>query len=73
MQNEKLIKKINMPASIPIRANGINVEVENNQVTIPRDKVLVKNLIKYLDEDFFITPLTGRKCVTNSKREVGGN
>lgn len=43
---------------------------ENNQIKIPRDKGYVKRLIKFLDEDYFITPLTNRRCITNSKREI---
>lgn len=49
---------------------GINFDYDNGQVSVPRDKNYVKRLIKFLDEDYFITPLTNRRCVTNSKREM---
>ena len=45
--------------------------IENDQIVIPEDDtVYLKTLLKFLDEDYFITPLTGRRCVTNSKREI---
>ncbi|MGB1448268.1 MAG: Kiwa anti-phage protein KwaB-like domain-containing protein [Flavobacteriaceae bacterium] len=49
---------------------GIEFNYNNGQVSVPRDKNYVKRLIKFLDEDYFITPLTNRRCVTNSKREM---
>lgn len=49
---------------------GIDFDYDNGQVSVPRDKNYVKRLIKFLDEDYFITPLTNRRCVTNSKREM---
>lgn len=49
---------------------GINFDYDNGQVSVTRDKNYVKRLIKFLDEDYFITPLTNRRCVTNSKREM---
>lgn len=49
---------------------GIEFNFNNGQVSVPRDRNYVKRLIKFLDEDYFITPLTNRRCVTNSKREM---
>lgn len=49
---------------------GLDLQFEDNNLNIPRDKNYVKRLIKFLDEDYFITPLTQRRCVTNSKREM---
>jgi len=49
---------------------GLEFTFNNGQISVPRDKDYVKKLIKFLDEDYFITPLTNRVCVTNSKREM---
>jgi len=49
---------------------GIEFEINNNKIQIPKNKVLVRDLIRFLDEDYFITPFTKRKCITNSKRIV---
>lgn len=49
---------------------NIEFEIENNQIKVPSDKQYIKRLIKFLDEDYFKTPLTNRVCVASSKREV---
>jgi hypothetical protein len=57
---------------IQIKANELGIELtfHNGQVYIPKDKHYLNQFIKFLDEDYFITPITNRKCVTNSKREI---
>ncbi len=57
---------------IQIKANELGIELtfQNGQVYIPKDKHYLNQFIKFLDEDYFITPITNRKCVTNSKREI---
>lgn len=65
---------VNVPVndiSNQARQFGIEVQIENDRMSIPNDKDFVNRLIKFLDEDYFVTPLTHRKCVTNSKREIG--
>jgi hypothetical protein len=49
---------------------GIEFQFNNGQLDIPNDRTYIKRVIKFLDEDYFITPLTNRRCVTNSKREM---
>ncbi|MGB8297715.1 MAG: Kiwa anti-phage protein KwaB-like domain-containing protein [Polyangia bacterium] len=46
----------------------IEINVKKRHIVMPNDKTIVKEIIKFLDEDYFVTPLTKRKCVTNSKR-----
>ncbi|WP_405568930.1 Kiwa anti-phage protein KwaB-like domain-containing protein [Winogradskyella sp. Asnod2-B02-A] len=49
---------------------GISFDIDNGQLVLPRNKSLMRDLIRFLDEDYFVTPLTDRRCITNSKREV---
>lgn len=71
IQQRGVLENLTLP-DIQNQANqfGIDFQYANGQVTVPRDKQYVKRLIKFLDEDYFITPLTNRRCVTNSKREM---
>jgi hypothetical protein len=46
----------------------ITIDIDKKHIVFPKNKKTVKDIIKFLDEDYFITPLTKRKCVTNSKR-----
>ena len=46
----------------------VEIEIRNNKIVIPDDKKKLKKLVKFLDEDYFTTPLTSRKCITNSKQ-----
>ena len=34
---------------------------------MPSDKSELRNLLRFLDEDYFETSITGTKCMTNSK------
>ncbi len=47
---------------------GVDLDIKNNKLLLPSDKKKLKNLIRFLDENYFTAPLTGRKCLTNSKR-----
>jgi hypothetical protein len=40
---------------------------EAGKLVIPKDKKELKELIRFLDEDYVTAPLTKRKCLTNSK------
>lgn len=57
----KDVKKIAKTLDIPLDIN------DKNQICIPKDKKKLKEIIRFLDEDYFIAPLTQRKCMTNSK------
>ena len=46
--------------SITINAEG--------KLMVPEDKKQLKELIRFLDEDYVLAPLTKRKCLTNSKQ-----
>ncbi len=45
----------------------INLEIEDEKLVIPKEKRVLKELIRFLDEDYVTTPITKRKCLTNSK------
>jgi hypothetical protein len=47
---------------ITINTNG------DGKLIIPEDKKQLKELIRFLDEDYVTAPLTKRKCLTNSKK-----
>jgi hypothetical protein len=47
---------------------GLEIEIKNGKkIVLPTDKKELKNLLRFLDEDYFTTVLTKRKCLTNSK------
>jgi len=47
----------------------INIRVsEDGKLVVPQDKKQLKELIRFLDEEYFTAPLTKRKCLTNSKQ-----
>lgn len=46
----------------------INISTNNGRLVIPKDKKRLKELIRFLDEDYVTAPLTKRRCLTNSKQ-----
>ena len=47
----------------------INITVNAmGKLVVPQDKKQLKELIRFLDEDYVTAPLTKRKCLTNSKQ-----
>lgn len=46
------------------------VEVRQNKILLPNDKKKLKELLRFLDENYYISSLTGGKFVANSKRAV---
>lgn len=45
----------------------INIKTNNGKLVIPKDKKELKELIRFLDEDYVTAPLTKRRCLANSK------
>lgn len=55
-------------AELP-QEHHINIVVNNDgKLVIPGDRKQLKELIRFLDEDYVTAPLTKRKCLTNSKQ-----
>jgi hypothetical protein len=47
----------------------INILISpDGKLVVPKDKKQLKELIRFLDEDYVTAPLTKRKCLTNSKQ-----
>lgn len=46
----------------------INISINNGKLVIPTEKKQIKELLRFLDEDYVTAPLTKRKCLTNSKK-----
>jgi Domain of unknown function (DUF4868) len=47
----------------------VNIKIsEDGKLVVPKDKKQLKELIRFLDEDYVLAPLTKRKCLTNSKQ-----
>lgn len=58
----------NFNAELP-QEHHIAITVNNDgNLVIPKDKKQLKELIRFLDEDYVTAPLTKRKCLTNSKQ-----
>ncbi len=78
LRKNEVLKNITV-TDIQNVANNFNAELpEEHHITImvnadgklviPEDKKQLKELIRFLDEDYVTTPLTKRKCLTNSKQ-----
>lgn len=48
--------------------NKIDIATNHGRLVIPKDKKQLKELIRFLDEDYVTAPLTKRRCLTNSKQ-----
>lgn len=78
LQKNKVLKDLTV-SDIQTVANNFNAELpqehhitimvnNDGKLVIPEDKKQMKELIRFLDEDYVTAPLTKRKCLTNSKQ-----
>ncbi|PXF63757.1 Kiwa anti-phage protein KwaB-like domain-containing protein [Kangiella spongicola] len=78
LQKNEVLKNLTV-TDIQIVANNFNAELpqehhiaitvnDDGDLVIPKDKKQLKELIRFLDEDYVTAPLTKRKCLTNSKQ-----
>lgn len=78
LQKNEVLKDITV-TDIQTVANNFNAELpeehhitiivnDDGKLVIPDDKKQLKELIRFLDEDYVTAPLTKRKCLTNSKQ-----
>ncbi len=76
--SRKKIKSIQMSGilnnhtvpDIILKAGNFNINLSANEegkLIMPSDKSELRNLLRFLDEDYFETSITGTKCMTNSK------
>ncbi len=61
------IKAIATEFSIPIE---YVTQDGNEKIKIPRDRKSLKTLLRFLDEDYYKSPLSKTNYLTNSKRVV---
>jgi len=78
LQKNKVLEDISV-TDIQNIANNFNQDLpaefhisitisEDGKLVVPKDKKQLKELIRFLDEDYLLAPLTKRKCLTNSKQ-----
>lgn len=78
LQKNKVLEDLSV-SDIQTVANNFNQELpeehhiiitvnEDGKLVIPEDKKQLKELIRFLDEDYVTAPLSKRKCLTNSKK-----
>lgn len=78
LQKNEVLKNITV-TDIQTVASNFNAELpeehhisitvnDDGKLVIPEDKKQLKELIRFLDEDYVTAPLTKRKCLTNSKQ-----
>lgn len=78
LQKNKVLENITV-ADIQTIVDNFNQEIpedhhiaikvsEDGKLIIPKDKKELKELIRFLDEDYVTAPLSKRKCLTNSKK-----
>ena len=78
LQKNEVLKNITV-TDIQTVANTFNAELpeehhikitinDAGKLVIPKDKKQLKELIRFLDEDYVTAPLSKRKCLTNSKQ-----
>lgn len=59
---------INFNAELSEEHHIIILVNDDGKLVIPEDKKKLKELIRFLDEDYVTAPLSKRKCLTNSKQ-----
>ena len=78
LQKNEVLKDLSV-ADIQTVANNFNAKLpeehhitimvnDDGKLVIPEEKKQLKELIRFLDEDYVTAPLTKRKCLTNSKQ-----
>jgi hypothetical protein len=72
LKRNKVLGKIQI-SDIQSAAKEYNIAIEtkdDKKIVVPSDRKELKNLLRFLDEDYFTTVLTKRKCLTNSKEFI---
>ena len=70
LQKNKVLGSVSVN-EIKTSAKQYDLEMQTRngkKIVIPSDKKKLKDLLRFLDEDYFTTTLTKRKCITNSKK-----
>ncbi|MEA1847630.1 hypothetical protein U9K52_01790 [Chryseobacterium sp. MHB01] len=49
---------------------NLDIEMENGKLKLPNDKKVCKNILSFLNEQYYFGLISGKKFITNSKRDV---
>lgn len=49
---------------------NLEIEIENGKVKLPNDKKICKNILSFLNEQYYFGLISGKKFLTNSKRDA---
>lgn len=65
------------PQQISLSAKHFSIDIKTNgpenaeKIVFPTDRAELKKLLRFLDEDYYQSPLTSNKYLSNSKRVIG--
>jgi len=68
------VLKYSLISEIQSEAKKLSIDISfsgtgtDKKIVLPKDKKKVKEIIRFLDEDYFIAPITKKRCLTNSKK-----
>lgn len=76
IQQSKILEKV-PPDELRVAAEGFKLEINHErdaegaeQLVIPSDKRQLKSLLRFLDEDYYTSPLSKTNFMTNSKVQL---
>lgn len=72
IQKNKILSKVKAE-DIRSSAKSFGLDItltDKGKILLPSDKKEMVNILRFLDEDYFDTVLTKRKCITNSKEYI---
>lgn len=49
---------------------NLEIEMENGKLKVPSDKKVCKNILNFLNEQYYFGLISGKKFLTNSKRDI---
>ncbi len=69
IESNGLLANLNLTEATGVARNyNVAMTVQNGKIIIPQNRKEIKKLLHFLNEDYFTTPLTQKKCITNSKK-----
>lgn len=72
LQKNRILDNIDLEGIVTVAQDypTVSIPINNGKIVLPEDRKQLKELVRFLDEDYFTAPLTKRKCSTNSKRYI---
>ena len=69
IQSNGLLANIDLnDATRVARDYNVSLTTQNGKIIVPQKRKEIKQLLHFLNEDYFTTPLTQKRCITNSKK-----